>query len=267
MIVLPYSTAPPNGRCQTLVSNSEDLLRNLIVDALVGLEELEVDGALREAKIDVSTPAGWGREPETVRRMILLGLLDTEISTSRLMNLARGLRVRAAIEPVPDVSLARELKLSSGLAVDADGPIFVVHGHDHYLLHLAVRVLERATDRQVVVLREQPNTGRTVLEKFEQHASIASFAVVLLTGDDTGGSREVDVPRLRGRQNVIFELGFFFGKLGRNRVAVLTLPEVERPSDIGGLAYIVIDPAGAWKHELGRELAVAGIKVDYAAMP
>jgi hypothetical protein len=145
-------------------------------------------------------------------------------------------------------------------------PIFVVHGHDHALLHHLVRVLERATSCDVTVLHEQANAGRTILEKFEAHAVAASYAVVLLTGDDVGGAAGT-TPKPRGRQNVIFELGFFFGKLGRNRVAVLLPPGVEQPSDIAGLVYIAIDSGGAWKYELARELGTAGIKVAHERIP
>src|SRR5439155_364495 len=105
--------------------------------------------------------------------------------------------------------------------------------------HELVRVLERATSRNVVVLHEQPNAGRTLIEKFEAHARAAAYAVVLLTGDDEAGSISGE-RRPRGRQNVIFELGFFFGKLGRERVTVLVQPGVERPSDVEGLVYIVL---------------------------
>ena len=66
---------------------------------------------------------------------------------------------------------------------------------------------------------------------------------------------------------MIFELGFFFGKLGRDRVVVLMEPGIEKPSDIDGLVYISIDSAGAWKRELGRELEAAGISVGYSRMP
>jgi hypothetical protein len=145
-------------------------------------------------------------------------------------------------------------------------PIFVVHGHDHGLLHEVVRVLERATSREVIVLHEQANAGRTILEKFEAHAAAASYAVVLLTGDDVGGA--VGGPTApRGRQNVIFELGFFFGALGRGRVAVLLAPGVEQPSDIAGLVYIPVDPNGAWKYRLARELGAAGIRVAHERIP
>jgi predicted nucleotide-binding protein len=150
--------------------------------------------------------------------------------------------------------------------VPGTAPIFVVHGHDHAVLHHVVRVLERTTSRPVTVLHEQANAGRTTLEKFEEHAVAASYAVVLLTGDDEGSALG-GTPKPRGRQNVIFELGFFFGKLGRHRVAVLLAPGVEQPSDIAGLVYIAMDGAGAWKYELARELEAAGIPVAREHIP
>ena len=153
--------------------------------------------------------------------------------------------------------------------VDLNGPIFVVHGHDEAALNTAVRLLERTTNREVIVLREQANSGRTVIEKFEVHAASSAFAVVLVTGDDVGGPRGADTKELRGRarQNVVFELGFFFGKLGRSRVAVLLEEGVEKPSDLEGLVYIGIDPGGGWKTALIKELEAAGVVVDYGRIP
>jgi predicted nucleotide-binding protein len=151
--------------------------------------------------------------------------------------------------------------------ITSTAPIFVVHGHDHGLLHQAVRVLERGTSREVVVLHEQANAGRTLLEKFEAHASEAAYAVVLLTPDDRGAVRDRDPQLARARQNVIFELGFFFGRLGRKRVAVLLAPGVEQPSDINGLVYIPVDAGGSWKYALARELAASGIPVAVDRIP
>ena len=149
----------------------------------------------------------------------------------------------------------------------ADAPIFVVHGHDHGLAYQVARVLERATGREAIILHEQANQGRTILEKFEAHAEGVAFAVVLLTGDDEG--RKIGAPDLRprGRQNVIFELGFFFGMLGRSRVMVLVSEGVEHPSDVAGLVYEVVDPAGSWKQALARELEAAGIGVNHSRIP
>jgi predicted nucleotide-binding protein len=104
-------------------------------------------------------------------------------------------------------------------------------------------------------------------EKFEDHSGDAVFAVVLLTGDDEGGIRAGTNKQPRGRQNVIFELGFFFGKLGRRRVSVVLEENVEKPSDIDGLVYITFDDAGAWKQALARELEAAGISVNRSRIP
>ena len=120
---------------------------------------------------------------------------------------------------------------------------------------------------RIVVLHEQANAGRTLLKKFEAHASSAAYAVVLLTPDDRSGARDQDHQLARARQNVIFELGFFFGRLGRNRVAVLLAPGVEQPSDIAGLVYIAVDNGGSWKYALARELEAGGIAVALDQIP
>jgi predicted nucleotide-binding protein len=141
--------------------------------------------------------------------------------------------------------------------------IFLVHGHDNPTLHEVARFLERLRQK-VIVLREQPNQGRTVIEKFENYADVG-FAVVLLTPDDAGGPVPVASPedlQPRARQNVIFELGYFIGRLGRNRVSALYIEGVEIPSDYDGVLYTKFDAGGAWRFDLARELRAAGMPVD-----
>lgn len=150
---------------------------------------------------------------------------------------------------------------------DTEGPVFIVHGSRTDIAERVARMVERSTGRDAVILHEQPNEGRTLIEKFEAHATAASFAVVVLTGDDEGRKRGGDDVRPRGRQNVVLELGFFIGRLTRKRVVVLTEPDVERPSDIDGLVYVELDEGGKWKQELARDLAAAGIRVDVKRIP
>lgn len=140
--------------------------------------------------------------------------------------------------------------------------VFLVHGHDDLALHESARFLEKL-QQDVVVLREQPNQGRTIVEKFEDYADVG-FAVVLLTPDDTGGPKAVPAERLlpRARQNVVFELGYFIGRLGRNRVCALYRPGVEIPSDYAGVLYIELDDKGGWRLQLAKELRAAGLPVD-----
>jgi len=139
--------------------------------------------------------------------------------------------------------------------------IFIVHGHDEEAKQSVARFLERL-GIEVVILHEQPNQGRTIIEKFEDYSDV-SYAVVLLTPDDLGGrANDLDNLLPRARQNVVFELGFFIGKLGRERVCALHKGEVEIPSDFSGVLWIRMDAAGAWQFKLAREIKAAGFSID-----
>ena len=159
-------------------------------------------------------------------------------------------------------------------ATTTPGKVFIVHGRDDGAKQTVARFLEQHLPREdVVILHEQANEGRTIIEKFEQHAAQVGFAVVLLTADDSGALSE-DVDRAttlddvkrtlkpRARQNVILELGFFLGKLGRSRVCSLMVGNLERPSDYDGVLYVPMDEQGAWRTRLGKELRKAGYLID-----
>ncbi len=139
--------------------------------------------------------------------------------------------------------------------------IFVIHGHDESSRETAARFLERL-GLEPVILHEQPNKGRTIIEKFEEHAQVG-FAVVLLTPDDVGAlANDKNNQKPRARQNVIFEFGYFIGKLGRERVCALVKGNVETPSDYDGVIYIQLDGSDGWKLRLIKELKSVGFKVD-----
>ncbi|MDF2563034.1 MAG: hypothetical protein K0R99_4480 [Microbacterium sp.] len=146
--------------------------------------------------------------------------------------------------------------------------VFIVHGQDDARKFELASLLQNITGEQPVILHQQPNGGRVLIEKLEEHGGGAGFAVVLLTGDDFGRAKQLDSSddRARARQNVVFEMGFFFGLIGRERVAVLYEPSVELPSDINGLVYTELDAAGGWKPKLASELHRAGIPVDWAKL-
>lgn len=144
----------------------------------------------------------------------------------------------------------------------ASSDVFIVHGHDEAAREAVARFVEKL-DLVAVVLHERTNSGRTVIEKFESNACNSAFAIVLMTPDDIGGPIDSDSQQCqRARQNVILELGYFIGKLGRSRVCVLKKGELETPSDILGIVYTTMDEKGAWKIELARELKAAGFNVD-----
>ena len=139
--------------------------------------------------------------------------------------------------------------------------VFVIHGRDEGTKNMLARFLEKL-GLKPVILHEQPNEGRTIIEKFEDHTKVG-FAVVLLTPDDVGSFQDDNTNlRPRARQNVIFEFGYFIGKLDRKRVCALVKGDVEKPSDYDGVLYIPLDNSDGWKMRLIKELKSAGFEVD-----
>lgn len=136
--------------------------------------------------------------------------------------------------------------------------VFVVHGHDDGSREMVARFLEKV-GFEAVILHEQANQGRTVIEKVEAHGDVG-FAVILLTPDDEGCVKG-GAPEPRARQNVILELGYFIGRLGRGKVCALKRGALEIPSDYAGVVYESLD--GNWKHALGRELEELGHDIDW----
>jgi predicted nucleotide-binding protein len=137
--------------------------------------------------------------------------------------------------------------------------VFIVHGRDDFVKDAVARFIEQL-GLQALILHEQPNEGKAIIEKFEYYSSTVKYAVILLTPDDVGGFA-LDQSNLspRARQNVIFEMGFFFGKLGRSNVCALH-QGIELPSDLQGILYIQLDKYGEWKKPLKEELKKAGLK-------
>ncbi|MNU75869.1 putative nucleotide-binding protein containing TIR-like domain protein [compost metagenome] len=139
--------------------------------------------------------------------------------------------------------------------------VFVVHGHDEAALQGLARFLEKL-GLEAIILKEQPDQGRTIIEKFEETADNIGFAVVLLTPDDVGASVKAETSDTRARQNVIFELGYFSAKLGRGRVCLLRKGHVEIPADLYGVIYTDMDSADGWKAKLVGELKAAKLDFD-----
>ena len=126
-----------------------------------------------------------------------------------------------------------------------------------------------------VVLQRIRTSDDHLFSKFNAIARDAKHAVVLVSGDDVGASlgdfshRAGGAARLefRARQNVILELGYFYGKLGEENVFVFLKPppasdlvvdQFEVPSDLAGKLFE--DFAGDWKAVLRERLFDAGFR-------
>lgn len=135
---------------------------------------------------------------------------------------------------------------------------FIVHGHDETVVKDLVTLL---TDEfkfpNPTVLWQSPSFLTTVIEKLERESQNVDLVFVLLTPDDHVVPSGQSEPVFRPRQNVIFELGFFLGLIGRDmgRVIVLFKEPIELPSDIGGVIKInITNGMASAKDEIQREV-------------
>jgi predicted nucleotide-binding protein len=134
--------------------------------------------------------------------------------------------------------------------------VFIVHGHDNELKTEVQLLLTRAAVNNIV-LHEQPDKGRTIIDKLVDESKSSNYAICLLSPDD-----RLENGTTRARQNVILEIGYFIGRLGKERVRILKKGEIEIPSDLSGVLYENYDKIGAWKMKICKELMAAGIYVD-----
>ncbi|MBB4267852.1 TIR domain-containing protein [Roseospira visakhapatnamensis] len=179
------------------------------------------------------------------------------------------LREHGLIPAAPEmVAAPAEPELAAPPPVEVkSAKVFLVHGRDEAAKHTIARFLEKRVGLDVIILSERPNKGRSILTKFREEGEGAAFAVVLMTPDDVGHLRpellplgsSAPTPALRARQNVIFEMGFFIGQLGVERVCVLVPPGVDRPSDYDGIVYVPYDDAEGWQRKLVTELHAANV--------
>lgn len=160
------------------------------------------------------------------------------------------------------ITTANKSKVSSA----SSQSVFLVHGHDNKTKEIVARFIEKLGFR-VVILHEQPNYGNTIIEKFEAFAQTVSYAIVLLTPDDVGASkRGQNQKKPRARQNVVFELGFFVGLLGRERVCALRKGDVEIPTDYHGVLFIPFDTKNQWKTDLAKQMKSIGMPINIDAI-
>jgi hypothetical protein len=175
----------------------------------------------------------------------------------------------------PDVPLATELGILNGpwnshtldtamslLGVNRKPKILIIHGHgsDRYKLTEWLRTTLGLTD--LLIMQQEFGAGRALPDKFESIAEQADGAIAVATPDDVGGIVGSTPELLRARQNVWIEIGWTWGRLGRNKLILLCKGGIEVPSDLHGMEYYryndspleVTESIRAFIHQLaGRE--------------
>lgn len=205
-----------------------------------------------------------------------------EIANAVAEYVASAPKRSASTAAPPELTASIAERARSAQAKPAPSPeppssVFIVHGHDEKTLDEVVGFLE-GVGVESVVLQRIGGQRQSLLQKFLEFSTKARFAIVLLTADDLGSARrQYDADGVgdkslmfRARQNVILELGFFYGQLGFESVFVLwrkpdkVFPNFERPSDIDGVVFDTIDDTGQWKEALAKKLRDAKFAITPA---
>lgn len=259
--------------------NHPDLAQiNEGLTAGLSLEQFIEDGRKTGGSFIGSKVLNWPDDPEKQIGMQLLLVKYLAEDPQKAINLSHefyysGKKIISGIQTMTGqliVPFARDfkayIKASGSTVINLTTPpksnkVFIVHGHDIAARESAARFLERI-GIDVVILHEQANQGRTIIEKIVAHSDVG-FAIVLLTPDDEGRSAGADRWECRARQNVLLELGYFIARLGRENVCALKKGNVEVPSDFAGVVWTAMDDNNSWKTELAKELKAAGYAIDW----
>ena len=136
--------------------------------------------------------------------------------------------------------------------------IFIIHGHDEAKWRELRDLLEDRLKLETVVLKESPNAGKPLIQKFEEMANECCFAFALVTPDDV--VEKEGISYFQARPNVLFELGWFYGRFGRDRVCIIKKAGTELPSNLDGMLSVVFhERVGEGIIEIEDELRRAGV--------
>ncbi|MDX2471255.1 MAG: nucleotide-binding protein [SAR324 cluster bacterium] len=134
--------------------------------------------------------------------------------------------------------------------------VFIIHGHDEALKD-KVDLFFHKQKLETVILSEEVSGFNSVFAKFLEYAESCDYAVALFSPDDP-----TENGKIRPRQNVILELGYFVGLLGKDKARILLKGDVEIPSDLNGIIYTKVDSSNDWKIELANEMNAVGFNID-----
>ncbi|MET0244838.1 MAG: TIR domain-containing protein [Flavitalea sp.] len=141
-----------------------------------------------------------------------------------------------------------------------DTKVFIVHGHNEVALRELERILE-SFKLDPIVLKDETDNGRTIIEKFEHYGRLCGFAFIIVTPDDWVENKKQKY--FQARPNVLFELGWFSGRYGRDKVRVLVQKGTPLPSDLNGLVTIEFnDKVEEAYRKIREDLQTAGIPVS-----
>lgn len=208
-----------------------------LTDAIDGAEKQIIDLFI----IDLMLPPSFGKEGLSMLEYVRKNAPDSKVlmisskdkGMTQIVDQAYQLGVRRFIDKSDPEQLTKILLSVKEIKKEMNDSIFISHGHAELLKLQLKDFVREKLGKKAVILSEQPNNGMTIVEKLEAVSEKCNKAIILLTKDD-----EMADGSMRGRQNVIHEIGFFQGKYGRRNVILLQEEGVESFTNISGIVYI-----------------------------
>ena len=142
------------------------------------------------------------------------------------------------------------------------GRVCITYGRDQ-IMNKQVVSLIREFGIDPLVMQDKNNKTKPVAQFFTEHPDI-SFVIAILSADDwvypkNGKPKDA---LMYADQGIVFHLGFWIGRLGRNRVFALYYDQrsFRWPTEHFDVIYTPLDKNTAWKKELVSRLKASGIK-------
>ena len=226
--------------CEMLYeSNNEVEYSDTLQSALEEIERNKYDLVF----IDLMLPPTFKEEGIVILQRIkktstceVVMISSQSIGMTTLVDQAYQCGARRFLDKSESNFYSKMLTIIEEVKEEMSNSIFISHGHADLLKHQLKDFVREKLGKSAVVLSEQPNHSMTIVEKLEAASEKCNKAIILLTKDD-----EMANGTMRGRQNVIHEIGFFQGKYGRKNVILLCEEGVELFSNISGIVYIQFD--------------------------
>lgn len=189
----------------------------------------EIKSIVADPQFDVSVP--FIVVPRSVTRGIsITGAFTNTVTTAKFLLSYIDQILSLNLTPKTDDLKQNKMKT---------GRVFIGHGHNEIVRHKVKDFLRDRCCLDTIILKELPSSGLTTIEKLEKYSRVADYAILIFTGDDIViEQKSEDSKKQRARQNVVQELGWFQGTLGRNRTCLLVQKGVELFSNIGGVVSL-----------------------------
>ncbi|MBD3285115.1 hypothetical protein GF359_01910 [candidate division WOR-3 bacterium] len=155
--------------------------------------------------------------------------------------------------------LSPEQEVSTEAQDNPGKRIFVVHGRDTTNVFELMTMLKQRYSLECVNVETSPEDIGEQVEKLSRSLAPASFAFIFMAPYDMVKVEKRD-EYVQASAGVLFKLGWFYARLGREKVCILSKKGVEVHPDLEGVQRIGFDTSVTEKAaEIEAKLKAAGI--------